>query len=73
VEVIAVDVPIGFDARRADGVARAFLSGGASTVFTTPATQAAGDAGRPRALRPISCTRGTHPRRHATRTVGPGS
>jgi predicted RNase H-like nuclease len=36
VEVIAVDVPIGFGPRRADAAARAFLSGAASTVFTTP-------------------------------------
>jgi predicted RNase H-like nuclease len=35
-EVIAVDVPIGFGPRRADAAARAFLSGAASTVFTTP-------------------------------------
>jgi predicted RNase H-like nuclease len=36
VEVIAIDVPIGFGPRRADAAARAFLSGAASTVFTTP-------------------------------------
>ncbi len=36
VEVVAVDVPIGFGPRRADAAARAFLSGAASTVFTTP-------------------------------------
>ncbi|MBD0291628.1 MAG: DUF429 domain-containing protein [Thermoleophilia bacterium] len=35
-EVIAVDVPIGFGPRRADAAARSFLSGAASTVFTTP-------------------------------------
>ena len=36
VEVIAIDVPIGFGPRRADAAARAFLSGATSTVFTTP-------------------------------------
>ena len=36
VAVIAVDVPIGFGPRRADAAARAFMSGAASTVFTTP-------------------------------------
>lgn len=36
VDVIAIDVPIGFGPRRADAAARAFLSGAASTVFTTP-------------------------------------
>jgi predicted RNase H-like nuclease len=36
VAVIAIDVPIGFGPRRADAAARAFLSGAASTVFTTP-------------------------------------
>jgi predicted RNase H-like nuclease len=35
-EIIAIDVPIGFGPRRADALARAFLSGAASTVFTTP-------------------------------------
>lgn len=35
-EVIAVDVPIGFGPRRADAAARAYLTGAASTVFTTP-------------------------------------
>jgi predicted RNase H-like nuclease len=35
-EVIAIDVPIGFGPRQADGEARAFLRGAASTVFTTP-------------------------------------
>jgi predicted RNase H-like nuclease len=34
--VIAIDVPIGFGPRHADAAARAFLSGAASTVFTTP-------------------------------------
>jgi predicted RNase H-like nuclease len=34
--VIAVDVPIGFGPRQADGAARRFLAGAASTVFTTP-------------------------------------
>ena len=36
VDVIAVDVPIGFGPRLADGAARAYLKGNASTVFTTP-------------------------------------
>jgi predicted RNase H-like nuclease len=36
VDVIAVDVPIGFGPREADRAARAFLSGATSTVFTTP-------------------------------------
>ena len=35
-EVLAIDVPIGFGPRRADGAARRFLAGAASTVFTTP-------------------------------------
>jgi predicted RNase H-like nuclease len=34
--VVAIDVPIGFGPRQADGAARAFLTGAASTVFTTP-------------------------------------
>ena len=34
--VLAVDVPIGFGPREADPAARAFLSGAASTVFSTP-------------------------------------
>jgi predicted RNase H-like nuclease len=38
-EVIAIDVPIGFGPRTADAAARAFLSGTASTVFTTPARE----------------------------------
>ena len=36
VAVLAVDVPIGFGPRAADREARAFLTGAASTVFTTP-------------------------------------
>jgi predicted RNase H-like nuclease len=35
-EIVAVDIPIGFGPRRADAAARAFLTGAASTVFTTP-------------------------------------
>ena len=35
-EVIGVDVPIGFGPRKADAHARAFLTGAASSVFTTP-------------------------------------
>ena len=34
--VVAIDIPIGFGPRRADGAARAFLGGAARTVFTTP-------------------------------------
>jgi predicted RNase H-like nuclease len=36
VDVIAIDVPIGFGPRQADTRARAFLTGAASTVFSTP-------------------------------------
>jgi predicted RNase H-like nuclease len=36
VEVVGIDVPIGFGPREADRAARAFLSGAASTVFSTP-------------------------------------
>lgn len=39
VAVIAIDVPIGFGPRRADALARTFLKGAASTVFTTPSRQ----------------------------------
>jgi len=35
-EVIAIDVPIGFGPRKADAAARTFMSGAASTVFSTP-------------------------------------
>jgi predicted RNase H-like nuclease len=35
-EIVAIDVPIGFGPRDADGLAREFLRGAASTVFTTP-------------------------------------
>ena len=34
--VVAVDIPIGYGPRDADAAARAFLTGAASTVFTTP-------------------------------------
>jgi predicted RNase H-like nuclease len=37
--VIAIDVPIGFGPRKADAAARAFLTGAASTVFTTPSRE----------------------------------
>jgi predicted RNase H-like nuclease len=37
--VIAIDVPIGFGPRKADAAARAFLTGAASTVFTTPSQE----------------------------------
>jgi predicted RNase H-like nuclease len=36
VSVAAIDIPIGFGPRKADGAARAYLYGAASTVFTTP-------------------------------------
>jgi predicted RNase H-like nuclease len=36
VDVIGIDVPIGFGPRRADAAARTFLSGAAATVFPTP-------------------------------------
>jgi predicted RNase H-like nuclease len=38
-EVVAVDVPIGFGPRAADGEARKFLAGAASTVFSTPSRE----------------------------------
>ena len=38
-EVVAIDVPIGFGPREADPAARRFLSGAASTVFTTPSRE----------------------------------
>ncbi len=34
--VIAIDIPVGYGPRLADGAARAFLRGAPSTVFTTP-------------------------------------
>jgi predicted RNase H-like nuclease len=37
--VIAIDIPIGFGPREADRAARAFLTGAASTVFTTPSRE----------------------------------
>jgi predicted RNase H-like nuclease len=39
VEVIGIDVPIGFGPRAADIEARKFLSGAASTVFATPSRE----------------------------------
>ena len=39
VEVVAVDIPIGFGPRQADAAARRFLTGAASTVFTTPSRE----------------------------------
>jgi predicted RNase H-like nuclease len=36
VDIIAIDIPIGFGPREADRAARAFLSGTASVVFSTP-------------------------------------
>jgi predicted RNase H-like nuclease len=41
-EVVAVDIPIGFGPRQADGAARRFLAGAASTVFTTPSRELLG-------------------------------
>jgi predicted RNase H-like nuclease len=37
--VLAIDVPIGFGPRKADAAAREFLTGAASTVFTTPSEE----------------------------------
>jgi predicted RNase H-like nuclease len=37
--VIAIDVPVGFGPRLADTAARAYLSGAARTVFTTPSKE----------------------------------
>jgi predicted RNase H-like nuclease len=39
VDVIAIDVPIGFGPRDADVAARKFLKGAASTVFSTPSRE----------------------------------
>jgi predicted RNase H-like nuclease len=39
VEILAIDVPVGFGPRAADAAARAYLAGAASTVFTTPARE----------------------------------
>jgi predicted RNase H-like nuclease len=39
VDVIAIDVPIGFGPRDADAAARTFLKGAASTVFSTPSRE----------------------------------
>ena len=39
VNVVAIDVPIGFGPREADRAARVFLAGAASTVFTTPSEE----------------------------------
>ncbi len=39
VEVVAVDVPIGFGPREADAAARVYLKGAASTVFSIPARE----------------------------------
>jgi predicted RNase H-like nuclease len=38
-QVVAVDIPIGFGPRQADGAARRFLAGAANTVFTTPSRE----------------------------------
>jgi predicted RNase H-like nuclease len=38
-EVVAIDVPIGFGPRAADGEARKFLAVAASTVFSTPSRE----------------------------------
>jgi predicted RNase H-like nuclease len=39
VDVVAIDVPIGFGPRKADAAARKFLKGAASTVFSTPSRE----------------------------------
>jgi predicted RNase H-like nuclease len=39
VDVVAIDVPIGFGPREADAAARTFLKGAASTVFSTPSRE----------------------------------
>jgi predicted RNase H-like nuclease len=39
VAVLAIDIPIGFGPREADRAARAYLTGAASTVFTTPSRE----------------------------------
>lgn len=39
VTVIGIDVPVGFGPREADRAARRFLSGAASTVFSTPSRE----------------------------------
>jgi predicted RNase H-like nuclease len=39
VEIVAIDIPIGYGPREADRAARAYLHGSASTVFTTPARE----------------------------------
>jgi predicted RNase H-like nuclease len=40
VEMIGIDIPIGFGPRQADSAAKQFLTGAASTVFTIPALEA---------------------------------
>jgi predicted RNase H-like nuclease len=40
VEVVAIDIPIGFGPREADREARSFLTGSASVVFPTPPREA---------------------------------
>ena len=40
VQVVAIDVPIGYGPRQADTAARALLTGAASTVFSTPTREA---------------------------------
>ena len=39
IAVLAIDIPIGFGPREADRAARAYLTGAASTVFTTPSRE----------------------------------
>src|SRR5947208_4027688 len=39
VSVFAIDIPIGFGPRAADSHARSFLTGAASTVFSTPSRE----------------------------------
>jgi predicted RNase H-like nuclease len=39
VEILAIDVPVGFGPRAADAAARGYLAGATSTVFTTPSRE----------------------------------
>jgi predicted RNase H-like nuclease len=39
IRILAIDIPIGFGPRSADGAAREFLRGAASTVFPTPSRE----------------------------------
>jgi predicted RNase H-like nuclease len=57
IDVIGIDVPIGLGPREADGAARVFLRGAASTVFTTPT--------REQLTRPFGPGRGVSAQAHA--------